>query len=179
MKKRFLLIVFLIFNVNVSYSQHEPTLDQPIDNLIGNWEVIVEAQNQAGEWIKGETSTSTFSSLLDGTFIQEKVTYVAPDMTINMHIIFGLDGRTKEYRVFALDKEFGTMDVYTGQMKQNMLVVDNLGDEGFLLPDGKKLNYRLTYVFKNKNSLELNVDYTADECSTWKPFQRIKYTRHA
>ena len=177
MKKRFLLTVLLIINVSVSYSQQEPELSPHIDNLIGKWEVIVEAQNRAGEWIKGESSTSTFSSLLDGTFVQEKVTYLGPDMTINMHIIFGLDRRTEAYRVFALDKEFATMDVYTGEMKQSTLVVDNLGDEGFLLSDGKKLHYRLTYVFMHKDSLELNVDYTADEGTTWKPFQRIKYAR--
>ncbi len=179
MKHKFYTVTILLFSLisNHLYSQEKPSIDEKFMSLKGEWQVIVEAQDRSGEWVKSAPTTATFSGLLDDTFIIEDVTYKSPGMTINMHVIFGVDARTGKYRALALDKEFGTMDVYEGIFKDNKLIVDNLNDEGFTMQDGTKLNYRLSYKFQDDKNHFLEVDFTSNEGKDWKPFQRIMYKR--
>lgn len=94
-----------------------------------------------------------------------------------MHIIIGIDPRAEEFRVLALDKEFGTMDVYKGSYEDHKLPVTNLGDSGFLVEDGKSMHFRLVYTMPTNGKMYLAVDYTVDRGATWFPFQRVIYTR--
>ena len=94
-----------------------------------------------------------------------------------MHVIFGIDPRTGEYRTFALDREYGTMDVYRGAFENNSLIVDNLKDEGFTLENGQKMHFKLSYDLTSKDKIELLVEFTLDKGNVWSPFQKLVYER--
>ena len=161
----------------ISYQStaQSPGISPHFFDLVGNWSVEVDVPGNENNWIRHVGSTAEFSILLDSTFLVEDVVYRMAGQTLTMHLIYGVDPRTKKYRVLALDKEFGTMDVYAGEFNENTLVVDNLDEAGFPMADGSSMHFRLSYYFDSPSEHRLFVDFTKDAGENWAPFQRIYY----
>lgn len=161
----------------VGNAQSKSSLDSEFFDKKGLWSVVVEEPDGDG-WASNMPSTASFKGLLDDTFLVEDVKLVSSNGVVNMHIIFGVDPRSGDYRVMALDKEFGTMDVYKGSYQHKVLTVTNLEDEGFVLEDGSgSMHFQLNYDLSKADSVILLVNFSLDDGENWEPFQRVNYTR--
>ncbi|MEO9965439.1 MAG: hypothetical protein ABJF11_06615 [Reichenbachiella sp.] len=114
--------------------------------------------------------------LLDSTYIDEEFAIRMESGSITMRSTLGVDGRTNELRLIALDKEYSTMDVYAGTATGRTLVLSNLKtDVAFKSADGTQFSFRLTLEPCKSCHHQLTVEYTNDNGQTWKRFSRQEY----
>ena len=146
--------------------------------LEGNWTVENFTLNKDKEWeLIGETSSkNTF--IHNGKFINENVKYLNASGEINMISYIGYDTRIQSYKLSAMDKEFGVMDIYRGEIKENDIVFTNLNsDAPFKMESGKSLWFKLTYKDITTNSFTHLVEGTFDKGKTWFIFSKATFKR--
>jgi hypothetical protein len=129
-------------------------------------------------WDTIGTSNSVIQWKHDGRFLAETAKYLTSYGEINMITHIGFDSRSKNYKLSAMDKEYGLMDIYLGRWSGNDLVFTNLeSDLPIVMEDGRELSFRLTYSLIKKNSFEHLVEGTFDRGKTWFPFSKGFYSR--
>lgn len=175
MKKSILSLIAIFFSVGL-YAQNPPKLPKQVTDLVGTWSVVISEKNPQGQWVKNKPSTASFKQVLDN-FIIEEITHISQNGVVNMQITYGVDTRTKEFRVFTIDKQYGVMDLYKGELKDDHIIVNNLEDEGFTLESGHIMHFQLDLDLSKQNKMLLDVKYTLDTGKSWQDFQKIDYTR--
>jgi hypothetical protein len=97
--------------------------------LMGTWEVQPEfgnPNNPTDRWYPTKPIETTFTPLLNGTFLQSQLAVTWPDGQVWQTIsIWSYDRFRKEYRVVFLDDLWGLLDVYEGEFENGNLNVDN------------------------------------------------------
>ena len=148
----------------------------PFYYLLGEYDIKVFSPDSTGQWRPDGTGVSTYSTLFDSTYIDELFVLNMTNATLTMRSTLGVDGRTKELRLVALDKEFSSMDVYAGKADGQKLVLSNLDtDEAFETENAGKISFRLTITPSQTCHHEMLVEYTNDQGKTWKKFSRQEY----
>lgn len=90
----------------------------------------------------------------------------------------GFDARANQYKLSAMDREFGMMDIYLGKWENENLIFTNLeSDAPYLMEDGQKLWFRLTYSEITQDSFTHLVEGTFDQGKTWFTFSRADFKR--
>ena len=173
--KQLLLLLFVISTLG-SQAQNTENKLRPFYYLIGSYDVKVFAPDESGNWQPDGSGQSTYSLLFDSTYIDENFVLNLSNATMTMRSTLGVDGRTKELRLIAMDKEYSTMDVYDGKAEGRKLVLSNLdSDEGFQTQNAGKISFKLTVWPSEKCHHELLVEYTNDGGNTWKKFSKHEY----
>ncbi len=172
-----LSICFLITSLKAQQSALNPKLSN-YAYLLGEFEVKVYLPDGNEGWKDGGEGTASYSTILEGTFIQENFAITIGNGTLTMNNILGIDPRTKELRLIALDKEYGTMDIYEGKIDQDTFFVSNLhSDARFELSNGDKLAFQLTYSPLTESSHRLLIEFTKDDGKSWHPYAKQYYIR--
>ena len=110
--------------------------------------------------------------------LRRRAKYLTQFGEINMITFIGFDSRADSYKLTAMDKEYGMMDVYLGDWVDDQLVFTNINsDKPIQMEDGKQLNFRLTYFDITDNSFHHKVEGTYDQGKTWFTFSVSQYTR--
>jgi hypothetical protein len=148
---------------------------EKLDFLVSEWVVTVVADVQASD---PEETRSVIKWAHDGRFVEERVKHLTANGEINMITFIGYDARIKSYKLTAMDKEYGLMDVYTGDWNGDQLTFTNISsDTPILMEDGRKLNFRLTYSQITETSFQHTVEGTYDQGDTWFTFSVNNYQR--
>ena len=95
----------------------------------------------------------------------------------NMVSYITYDQYRKVFRKAAIDDVWGIMDIYTGNIENDKLVLTNL-DSGTVFPekDGRSRGFRLTLELKG-NIRTMTIDATLDEGKTWQPNFKNIYSK--
>ncbi|MCE7995749.1 MAG: DUF1579 family protein [Roseivirga sp.] len=150
----------------------------PYKYLLGTFKVTVYLPDGNGDWNAGGGGTADFITTLSGTFIEENIATSIGSSTLTMKNTIGVDGRSKNLRLIAMDKEYSTMDVYHGKSDNKTLVFTNLkSDEAFETQNGESLSFRLTYRQLSASKNSLLVEFTKDKGKNWSPYARQEYLR--
>lgn len=169
-------VLFMLLSLSGAYGFSQGMTD--ISFLEGTWSI----ENQEFDMEKGWDTIGTSNSVIqwkhDGRFLAETAKYLTSYGEINMITHIGFDSRSKNYKLSAMDKEYGLMDIYLGRWSGNDLVFTNLeSDLPIVMEDGRELSFRLTYSLIKKNSFEHLVEGTFDRGKTWFPFSKGFYSR--
>lgn len=179
--KRQLLYLGALLIMSVATEASAQTLNKKLSayqHFLGTFELEIYFPDPAGKFAKVGTGKATIGTALDGTFLQEEKATKVGQGGLTMLNIIGIDPRTGGFRLFAMDKEFGTMDIYLGKADGKNLVFDNVkSDAKFVNQNGSSLSFRLTYTFESVDRNILVVESTEDEGTTWKPYARAVYNR--
>lgn len=150
---------------------------ETLHSLNGHWN-IENYEWKANTWQTIGNTNSTITSEHQGKFISEKVKYLSKYGEINIITNIGYDNRLKKFKLCAMDKEFGFMDIYYGQWINGALVFTNLeSDIPVKLEDGRELSFRLTYSNINNQGFTHLVEGTFDKGKTWFKFSKGIYKR--
>jgi len=176
MRSTFLTLVLILF-CTVASGQESPA-DQlkKLDFLIGDWAIENFKSNADGSWESLGSSTSVISWDNGGRFIREMAKHLTQFGEINMLTYIAFDYRLNGFKLTAMDKEYGLMDVYHGEYTNDQLIFTNLkSDIPIKMEDGKELSFRLTYTFKSDKEFSQLVEGTYDKGETWFVFARSDY----
>jgi hypothetical protein len=146
--------------------------------LTGNWSVENFMLNNDKEWeLIGSTSSKNIL-VHDGKFVNENVKYLTAFGEINMITFIGYDSRIKSYKLSAMDKEYGVMDIYLGEISNKEIVFTNLNsDAPFIMENGQSLWFKLTYKNITDSSFTHLVEGTTDKGKTWFSFSKAKFKK--
>lgn len=173
---RTLSLLLFIISSQVVFSQKVKPHLKPYVYMLGHYNVEVYAPLPNGKWKQDGTGFATFTPIMDGTYIREDVSTATSTYNLTMINTMGIDSRSNKFKLFALDKEYGVMDVYEGQVSGDTIRVTNLhSDEKFIGQDGQEMSFRLTYNLVPEGAFELLVEFTTDEGRSWKPYARHRY----
>lgn len=176
-----LMYLFIIALSAAAYPLRAQTLNpklKALSYMLGNWNVKTYHPNGKGGWKIPTTGKAEYATILEGTFIREKVKFNTGKSTLTMFNILGIDPRTKKLRMIAMDKEFGTMDVYKGDIQGRNAYLSNLrSDERFEDKAGNHWAFRLSFTFISNDEFSLLVEYTKNDGKSWKIFQKNVYHR--
>ena len=178
MKTAFTLSFLLLFSLH-SLAQENPA-DQlkKLDFLIGDWSLENYKNTPDGSWESLGKTSASFGWENGERFIKEMTQYLTQFGEINMLSYIAFDYRLNNFKLTAMDKEYGLMDVYHGEYKDKVLIFTNLNsDIPIKMPDGRELSFRLTYTFKNNKEFTHLVEGTYDKCQNWFVFARSDYKK--
>ena len=174
------LTVFLLLGqmlVNAQTSDKSEKMEF-FNFLLGDWTVKNLKLNKENSWELLGVTSSKNSMVLGGKFVKENVKYLSDFGEINMITYIGYDSRVKSYKLSAMDKEYGVMDIYLGQVNGKSVVFTNLNsDSPFIMKDGKQLWFKLTYKDITENSFTHLVEGTLDKGKTWFMFSKANFKR--
>ncbi|MBO0322294.1 hypothetical protein J0X14_08305 [Muricauda sp. CAU 1633] len=172
-------LLFLLFAV-VGRSQNVeiPQQMKDLHFLEGTWS-LENFENKQGEgWVSTGVSNATIALEHDGRFISEHAKYITGFGEINMITHIGFDSRINSYKLSAMDKEYGLMDIYVGEWVDENLVFTNLqSDEPIRMEDNRELSFKLSYTNFGPKTFTHLVEGTFDKGQTWFPFSKSVYTK--
>ncbi len=169
--------LFLLINLSWPFLGSSQEM-KDISFLEGSWSIENYEFSEEKGWSNIGTSNSVIQSKHDGRFLAETAKYLTSYGEINMITHIGFDSRSKSYKLSAMDKEYGLMDIYVGGWSSGDLVFSNLeADLPIVMEDGRELSFRLTYSSIKKNSFVHLVEGTFDGGKTWFPFSKGIYIR--
>lgn len=176
-----LKLIFGLIFLNVLVNAQENKMKEKMNSLsflVSEWELSNYKLEDNTKWVPIETSRASFEFKHEGQFISETVKYITGFGEINMIIYFGFDYRINKFKLCAMDKEYGSMDVYYGEWIDNDLVFTNLkSDLPIKMQDGKQLSFKLVYSNIENNSFSHLVYGTYDNGNTWFPFSKSIYNK--
>lgn len=169
-------VLFILLSLSGTYGFSQEMTD--ISFLEGTWSIENLVFHEEKGWDPIGTSNSVIQWKHDGRFLAETARYFTSYGEINMITHIGFDSRSKSFKLSAIDKEYGLMDIYLGRWSGSDLVFTNLeSDLPIVMEDGRELSFRLTYSYLKKNSFEHLVEGTFDRGKTWIPFSKGIYKR--
>lgn len=168
--------LFLLINLSWPFLGSSQEM-KGISFLEGSWSIENFEFSEENGWTNIGTSNSVIQTKHDGRFLAETAKYLTSYGEINMITHIGFDSRSKSYKLSAMDKEYGLMDIYVGTWCGDDLVFTNLeSDLPIVMEDGRNLSFRLTYSSIKKNYFEHLVEGTFDGGKTWFPFSKGLYS---
>ena len=173
MNKKVFAITCCIFLVLIrTFAQEDKSSKlQKLGFMIADWNVVETSSSQ-----ESDTTNSIIEWVHDGQFVKEEVKHLTKYGPINMITYIGWDSRLQGYKLVAMDKEYGQMDVYEGVWDNEQLVFNNLNsDRPIVMQDGRELNFKLTYYAISNDSYKHKVEGTYDQGDTWFTFSISQY----
>ena len=184
MKSTLLTVTFALLSSSISPVNAQTTRDPAhVDRLaakmVGSWHVRAADVDRAGTSHEASNETlSTIVPLFEGVALQEEVQIRPPQGGHDLLVTYSWEPTTDKYRVSVLDRAYGILDIYEGDLEGNTLQVDNLATATrFETAGGARMAFRLTWEFVSETSYRQTIDLTTDEGATWAPFMRSDYRR--
>lgn len=171
------LISTLFFSFNLEAQQLNPKLTDFV-YLLGTYDLTIYVPAGEDNWQEAGKGNASFTTILDGTFIQEDFFTTMGNTTLTMKNTIGVDARTEGLRLIAMDKEYGTMDVYEGEKEGDVITVSNItSDRPFVNDQGEAIAFRLTYSKVDAETNQLLVEFTKNKGETWMPYAKQVYRK--
>ena len=169
---RSLLILICLAFTTIVKGQNNTDSMSSVHFLSGEWKVENYFQDD-GVWKKLGETKAICKLEHDGKFVSERTTFLTQYGEINMITFIGFDTKANKFKLTAMDKEYGLMDVYLGDWTDNQLIFDNLqSDLPVKTQDGKDLYFRLTYKDISADHFTHLVEGTTDNGKNWFIFSK-------
>lgn len=152
-------------------------LDNPLSNLyflIGDYDVVAYNSIEHIAWVESGKGTANYT--LEDKFLIEKIEIFTKDMAISMHNTIGKDSEKESFHMQTLDISSGIMDIYKGDVKDNVLTFHNI-DSTINSKNEDSLNFKLIYKQLSNSENELIVGCSRDNGKTWFPYLKNKYIK--
>ncbi|WP_412546798.1 DUF1579 family protein [Maricaulis sp. MIT060901] len=148
-------------------------------SLAGSWVATIEIMQPDGGWETAGEEMVEIRYMLGGLALREDPAE-HPVNPFRLESTIQYDQNRDLYRLAVMDDTWGNMDIYEGEWNEDgALVLTNLrSGTSFENPDGTSLSFRLTTRIDGPNSNVFQIDMTADNGETWRPYQRISRTRY-
>jgi hypothetical protein len=175
--------VLLLFGttaaVNAQTTRDPIRVDRLAAKMVGSWHVLAADVDQAGTIHEAsEESMATIVPLFEGVALQEDVKIRAPGSGHDLLVTYSWEPTINKYRVAILDRAYGILDIYEGDLEGNTLLVDNLATATrFETASGARMAFRLRWEFLSESSFRQTIELTRDEGANWAPFMRNSYRR--
>ena len=144
--------------------------------LIGDFDVQVFSSLPTKGWV--QTGEGSASYHLEDTFILEKTRLVKENRIITMNNTIGCDTEKDTFRLFTLDTDIGAMNVFKGNVIDNILIFNNIESDIKIKNEyGDCYAFKLIYKQLSELENELVVGCSKDEGKTWFPFLKNRYLR--
>lgn len=172
-------LVFLLSSIlTLPQDQNVPKEIAALSFLVGDWSIENFENKKDDGWVSTGSSKADIRYEHDGRFLSERARYITGFGEINMITHIGFDSRVNTYKLSAMDKEYGLMDIYFGEWSDKRLVFTNLeSDRPISLEDGQKLSFRLSYMDIGQDGFTHLVEGTFDGGATWFIFSKSVYVR--
>ena len=145
-----------------------------LDFLIGEYDVITYSPVEYKAWV--EAGNGTASYILDDKFLVEEVEIFRNDNTISMRNTIGQDFEKETFYMQTLDNSSGIMDIYKGDLINNVLIFSNIGST-INKHDSYLLNFKFVYKQLSELENELIIGCSRDNGKTWFPFLKNHYRK--
>ena len=142
--------------------------------LIGDYDVIAYNSIDHRAWVESGNGTASYT--LEDKFLIEKVEIFRKDVIISMHNTIGRDSEKESFHMQTLDITSGIMDIYKGNIKDNVLTFHNI-DSTINTQNKDSLNFKLIYKQLSNFENELIVGCSRDNGKTWFPFLKNHYRK--
>ncbi len=148
-----------------------------LDGMLGVWRVTSEIMSPEGEWTQTSVTRLEYAKTMRGLQLTETHLATLEGASMEMEVNYTFDQYQNVYRAFVMDDTFGLGDVYEGDIDGDNIVLTNLrADTHALLPDGRRMHFRLTVPIKG-DVRDMRVDQSVDAGATWSPFFRVVFER--
>ena len=172
-----ILILICLTFTSIVLGQNKTDAVSSIHFLSGEWQVENYAQDDV-EWKKLGQTKAICQLEHDGKFVSERTTFLTQYGEINMITFIGFDSKANKFKLTAMDKEYGLMDIYLGGWMDDQLIFDNLqSDLPVKTQDGKDLYFRLTYKDISADHFTHLVEGTTDNGKNWFIFSKSNFNR--
>lgn len=177
---RKLAVLFSVLSIFLVKAQ-DAEIPQKMKDLAfmeGTWSIENFSNKKDKGWSSIGSSWANIILEHDGRFIKEQAKYLTDFGEINMITHIGFDSRINSYKLSAMDKEYGLMDIYFGEWVGGNLIFTNLeSDKPVIMGDGQELSFRLSYMDVESHKFTHMVEGTFDKGKTWFPFSKSVYTK--
>ena len=174
-KKSIYLIITIVLISTVVFGQEKSA--KSLYFLKGEWQVENYIKEQ-DTWKHLGNTQSIINLEHNGKFVSERTKFLTRFGEINMITFIGFDSKAKEFKLTAMDKEYGLMDVYLGNWVDGNLIFDNLkSDLPIQLQDGSNMHFRVSYKEIIKNSFTHLVEGSTDRGKTWSVFSKASFRK--
>lgn len=171
--RSFLILVFAVSFYYQGISQHiSKEKLKPLNFLVGNWKVEVDARlSRNGPWEKSE-ATSTIKKAIGETIFEEEYKGTKEGRILTAKAWLGNDNRTKLYQRIWVDSDHGVLMVQEGELKDKTLTLQSVLDL-----NGTRLVLRIQYIFNGNDSFTVESSRSTDDGKTWDRTGTSKYSR--
>lgn len=146
--------------------------------LAGEWEVDFESRGDPNGSFTRLQTTSTITTLLNGAFLQERVSMPTPKgRPIELIGIWSYDRFRSVYRFAWLDDTYTLFDVHEGTWEGQALVVSNVRARTTLLMGGQEIFSRMIWSQISADAFNVESLASTDGGTTWFTQGRGRYSR--
>lgn len=139
--------------------------------LLGEFQMQLFVPNEDESWQEVGNGVAHYESILGGSFLRKTAVNDFGGTTLTMETTIGFDQKSNQPKLIALDKEYGSIDIYEGNIKADSIEFINLNSGvSFTTKDGKSLYFRLTFYEITETSHKFLVEFSSDEGNTWSPY---------
>ena len=165
-------------NPNIDKKMFEMPKRKEISKLAfmeGDWDVKLEFTGRRGSY-QDRGTTESCIKFASTNLLQENISYenYFPN---SLNINFTYDAGTGKYRIAAFDDFTSTFDMFQGELKDNILVMEDTKIAYSEKQDSTRTCRQFTYTKIDENNFTVENKVSNDEGKTWRPQARLTYTR--
>lgn len=139
-----------------------------LHSMVGEWDVQFEARGGRDESFKSHQIASSITSILNGAFIQERLSIpTSSGEYVNLIGILGYDRYREIYRFAWLDDKYAIFDIHEGNWDGEALVVDNLRSATTFRFGDLDFFSRMTWREITNEGFMIESDLSTDGGKTW------------
>jgi len=149
-----------------------------LHSMIGEWDVLFDGRGGPEEPFQSYQITSTITSLLDGTFLQEKISMPASSSeSVDLIGILGYDRYREVFRFAWLDNKYAIFDVHEGNWEDDALIVNNLRSATTFQLQNIEIFSQMIWREITSNGFLMEADASLDGGKTWFAQAKARYVR--
>lgn len=143
--------------------------------LEGDWDVKLEFMGRRGSY-QDRGTTESCIKFASTNLLQENISYenYFPN---SLNINFTYDAGTGKYRIAAFNDFTSTFDMFQGELKDNILVMEDTQIAYSEKQDSTRTCRQFTYTKVDEDKFTVENKVSNDEGKTWRPQARLTYTR--
>jgi len=146
-------------------------------NMLGEWTATTEMITPEGDWVQQNVGRVGFRSELGGLLIAEEHLQRISGEGFVLVTALSYDQYRDTYRLSAIGTGWGLMDIYEGQLENDVLDLNNIrAGTSFPLDDGREMFFRLLIPVSGDTRVS-RIDMSLDGGETWNPFYRVTHER--
>lgn len=150
-----------------------------LTSLVGEWEVEFESRSRPNDTLTVLHTTSSITQILNGAFLQERVSMPTPSGSrIELIGILGYDRFRSIYRFAWLDNTYALFDVHEGNWEGDSLVVTNTRTRTTVVIGGQEVFGRMIWSAISPDSFTVESLASTDGGTTWFTQAKARYRRH-
>ncbi len=181
--KQIIIMIVWILNLVIgsSFAKSKITEMEQLDYMIGQWHMISYESTNDNKMKEGKTVPMIGAALLDDYMI-ELNTHMdfgnsEKSWMVPVKMIFSYDQFNKTYRLIIMDGGYGFTSFYSGNYKEEKLVLTDLKSETTVQTDTGTVVGRSTIIKKNNNNFEIDMEVSSDSGKTFGPYGQYHFKR--